>query len=243
MQKENNQGWEVWQDPNPPNNNIESPSNPSPVWINDNNNQLDIDSSTNQNPSEPLFEWNEPENNDIPTNSDISDSTNDTLLKGIGRVLIPEIFKDCYSVTTNNEKTLSEIENINLSETESDGLYDFNPEENSSLGLLIKNIFNIGKQFNLRMSNCYIYDNTNEQFLNKILQNNVNTPFSFIYFFNNTNSLNSFPLDFSELNGPTFDFINPTPNNLYVFPGWLPVKSPKLSENRFRSIVGTFNLN
>ena len=235
---ENNQGWEVWQDSNPSNDNIE-PNNPSPVWMDEdtsnNNNQINFDSS------EPLFEWNESENNNNFPNTDVSNNVNN--ISSIGRTLLPEIFKDCYSIIADNKQIISEIENISLSETETNGLYDFNPEENSSLGLLIKNIFNIGKQFNLRISNCYVYNNnTNEQFLNKILGKNENSQFSFIYFVSNTDTNNFLSLDFSELKGPNFNFINPTLNTLYIFPSWLPVKTSSFSQNGFKAIVGTFNL-
>lgn len=151
-----------------------------------------------------------------------------------------EIGVDYYNLYFNNEKLIENINNSNLTPADqsSPGKYNFDPQPNTELGDLIHTLVKIGKDQNLKLSNCNVYKSTTDGNSYNISSNSA---LSFVYVLDCTPGLDFLNFDFASLNGPVIKVTPLVKGSLFLSNGWIPTAIYKTSQDPLTVITGDFS--
>ena len=149
-----------------------------------------------------------------------------------------QVRTDLYHLNNNFIEGVKELDNTNQQPTEESGKFNFEPQENTELANILKNITKIAISKGQKIKDCFVYKlNGNEE----SLPFKLDSTYSFIYTLQSCSNSNSVILDLSSIKGPKLKSSDTIPNILEIIPGWIPFTLGKNIQNEsLIAIMGTF---
>lgn len=225
MENQNQWGWETpessptqeqpisnWGETSP------SDDNPTPIsWedspnSNSNNQQAPVENST-----EHLNVWDN-------TSSSVDNSPETNVQISSIPLYLGEFdrfnFKNSIYFVKNNPLVNKEIDSLEKTpiSNENNFIYDINPKGDSHLGEIIKNIWEIIKQKNLKIDNIQLVILPPNKSIEKLFNSSPNN--YFIYSISSDNIPGEILLDLSQINGPNIPILKTIPNIFSIFPAF-----------------------
>jgi hypothetical protein len=188
----------------------------------------------------PPFPPQQLDNNFFPEEEQTPTSPPLPLSSYLGEVNKFQISNHLYHFNIDNSQTVKDLKNLNLVVLNDDCKFDFNPEQNTSLGKVIENIVKVSSQKQLKIKECFLYKVPNNHSILNIFESK--TKYSFIYILQSNNEGGDIILDLSSIGGPSIPLKNPPEGILNILPGWIPYKVSKNNSNKeLIFIAGTLN--
>ena len=198
------------------NNQSNQTENSQPEWNWNNNQENDIFPTPE--PQEPEIQWgnntSEPVNVDPPLNQS-QQQLNEFYY--LGKVNSNIHNKSLWNIPVNLELIQDELNKIELTPKNTEGLFDFSPSSDIELGKLIKNIFSIGLTSNLKIKDCFVVKSNSNGNINNIFDNQE-SKYNFIFpIINDSKSLLELPIPNSNESALASHL---SPSVLTILPGW-----------------------
>lgn len=145
-----------------------------------------------------------------------------------------------YQFKHDNNKALSDLKEANLVKVDDDGRHSFDPKNGTELGNIIESIYNISRQMNTKIGECFVYKNQPQESTLNIFKHKPSK--TFVYFLQADLDSSQLILDLSPFGGPSAKIIDSCEGIFSVIPGWCNFRFTKnLSNTEFTAIVGYFN--